>query len=533
MHRLIVAFLAAFDSVIAAAVGVAAVLAPLTLLWIFGFDGSASWGSLWPAAVSVWQLGNLVPLHIRLPPEYLAVAGIGESEGSFLLSLAPLAFAAFTAVFAARSGARASRADAWMTGVVIGSLVFGGLTAAAGITARNPVAAVHLWQAVLFPTLVFAVPALAGAVVTEWREAGAGVIARIRDRVEAGRRGWGDVVGMIARGSGVVLAGLIGAGALAVAVAVILGGGEIIALFEAANVDLVGAVVLALGQLAYLPTLIVWGIAYIAGPGFALGTATSISPAGMQSGIVPGVPVLGILPEEPSPWLLLLALVPLALGALAGWVVRSRLAAEPDPAPEAATPADLLYTPALTGLLAPALGSVVPDGFESDEHEHEPVSARLAIAVGVALVSAGGAALLAWVASGSLGPGRLAEIGPTPGPVALAVGLEVLVGAAILLLSPRRRARRAKADHEDAEVFVDAPSARVMFEPDAAASVVIEAPAEPPEPKPKKPKAAKKPKKPKAADSGDTASSAVSEPDAVTAPIDLPRTTERPGPPVD
>lgn len=524
MHRFIVAFLAAFDSVIAAAVGIAAILAPLTLLWIFGFDGSASWGVLWPAAVSVWQLGHLVPLHIHLPLDYLAIAGIGEGEASFLLSLAPLAFAGFTAVFAARSGARASRADAWMTGVVIGTLVFGGLTAAAAVTARNPVAAVHLWQAVLFPTLVFAIPALAGAIVTEWREAGSGVVARVRDRIEAAPRGWGDVPGMVARGGGVVLAGLIGVGALAVAVALVLGGGEVIALFETANVDLVGAIVLALGQLAYLPTLIVWGIAYVAGPGFALGVGTSVSPAGTQLGIVPGVPILGILPEQPSPWLLLLGLLPLALGAFAGWVVRSRLA----------------VAEKVSAFDAPS--------------EHEPASARFGIAVGIALVAAGGVALLSWLASGSLGPGRLAEVGPTPGPVALAVGLEVLVGASILLLSPRRRAGAGEAPPAERETF-DPPAvetlAPVIVTMDAAeipASVVTESTestktakstkkpretetAEQP-PKPPEPAAAKKPRSPKKPKTA-AATNESAEPDAVTAPIELPRTTERPSPPVD
>ena len=118
MHRLIVALLAAVDAALAAAVGLAATLAPLTLLWIFAFGGEADWGVLWPAAVSVWQLGNLVPLHITLPPGYLAATGIDSAAASFVLSLAPLAFAAFTAIFAARSGARASHADAWLTGVL-------------------------------------------------------------------------------------------------------------------------------------------------------------------------------------------------------------------------------------------------------------------------------------------------------------------------------------------------------------------------------------------------------------------------------
>ena len=40
------------------------------------------------------------------------------------------------------------------------------------------------------------------------------------------------------------------------------------------------------------------------------------------------------------------------------------------------------------------------------------------------------------LASGSMGPGRLTEVGPSAPAFMLALGLEVLVGAAILLLSP-------------------------------------------------------------------------------------------------
>ncbi|NNH04494.1 cell division protein PerM, partial [Microbacterium ulmi] len=348
MHRLIVAFLAAFDAVIAAAVGVAATLAPLTLLWIFGFGGAAPWSLLWPASASVWQLGHLVPLHIALPPEYLAATGIAQDAASFVLSLAPLAFAGFTAIFAARSGARASRADAWITGVVVGTVVFGVLAALVAVTARNGLAAVFLWQAVLLPVVVFAVPAVVGAVVTEWREAGAGIVARVRDRVEVAPRGWGAAPALVVRGAGVVLGGLVGAGALVVAIAAVAGGDDVIALFEAGNVDLVGIVVVALGQLAYLPTLVVWGMSFVAGPGFAVGVGTSVSPSGTQLGVVPGIPVLGALPESTSTWLLLVALVPVALGAFAGWIARSRLVA-------------------------------------TEPRDHEPALARAAIAAGIAV----------------------------------------------------------------------------------------------------------------------------------------------------
>lgn len=410
MNRVLVALLAAFDAALAVAVGLVVVLAPLTVLWVLGLGHAADWSALWPASATIWQFGNLVPLRITLPPEYIAVTGIDPSAASFWLSLAPLGLTAFTAIFAARSGARASRADAWFTGVLAGGLVFAGLAAVVALTARSATAAIHVWQAVLFPSLVFVVPALIGALVVEWREAGAGPVARLRDRIEVRTDGWADVPALAARGTAAVLVGLLGAGALVVAVSLVLRGGEVIALFGSGNMDVLGATMTTLGQLAYLPTLVVWGLAFVAGPGFALGAGTSVSPAGTQLGVVPGIPVLGAIPPTLTPWLLLLALIPIGLGAFAGWIVRSRLVAD-----------DVQYP------------------LDASAHADEPIGARLTLAVVIALLSAAGAALLAVLASGALGPGRLTDVGPQPGPVALAVGLEVLLGAGILLLSPRPR----------------------------------------------------------------------------------------------
>src|SRR5688572_31843050 len=228
MHRLIVLILSAVDAAIAAAVGIAATLAPLTLLWVIGLGGTADWAALWPASATTWQFGNLVPLQVTLPGDYLAVAGIDPTAASFLLSLSPLAFAGFTAIFAARSGVRASQADAWLTGVLTGSLVFAALAAAIALTSANTLAVVEPWQAILLPALVFAIPLLVGAFVTEWREAGSGVVARVRDRIEAAPHGWGEVPGLVVRGAAVVLAGLVGLGALLFAVSLVLRGGEVI-----------------------------------------------------------------------------------------------------------------------------------------------------------------------------------------------------------------------------------------------------------------------------------------------------------------
>jgi len=445
MHRLVVALLAAFDAAVAAAVGLAAALAPLTVLFVFGLGDGADWRALWPAGASVWQLGHLVPLEISLPGEFLADAGIDADAGTFVLSLAPLAFTVFTAVFAARSAIRASRADAWATGVVTGSLVFAAIASAVWVTSGNEVATPAAWQAIALPAAVFAVPALVAAAVTEWSEAGAGLVARLRDRVEASGNGWAHAPALIARGTAVAVAGLVGLGGAAVTVSLVARGAEVIALFQSAHVDALGAAVMTLGQLAYLPTLVVWGIAFIAGPGFALGTGTAVSPAGTQLGIVPGIPVLGAVPETTSTFLLLLVLLPVGVGVLAGWVVRSRMVAprtvagEPAPVPASDPERDA----ALAALLATGAPVEVAPAPEPDAAtDAEPVVPRVVVTLGIAVATGAIAALFAWIASGSVGPGRLAEVGPAPGAVALAVGLEVLVGAAILILSPVRAPRR-------------------------------------------------------------------------------------------
>ncbi|GAA1927834.1 hypothetical protein GCM10009775_19880 [Microbacterium aoyamense] len=458
MHRLIVFILAAVDAVIAAAVGLAVVLAPLTLVWVLAGGGAADWGLLWPASAKVWQLGHLVPLEISLPPEYLAVTGIDPAAASFTVSLAPLAFAGFTAIFAARSGRRASQAGAWITGVLTGALLFTAIAAAVAVTSPIDVADTTLWTAILLPGLVFAVPALLGAGVTEWTEAGEGLIARARDGIEG--TAWGDVPALIARGTAVVVVALAGLAALLTAVALIGRGGEIIALFESAHVDALGATLITIGQLAYLPTVVVWAMSFLAGPGFLVGTGTTVAPAGTQVGVLPGIPVLGAVPESLSPWLLLLALLPVAVGAFAGWIARSRLVLRPvaDREPEETAP-DATHTAVLAGLIG---SSDTPSDDPRDEPEPESDGAgvRLVIALGIAVAAAGAAALLAALASGSIGPGSLADVGPEPGPVALAVGLEVLVGAGILLLSPRRRdrTRGERAEPSESESVVDVPS---------------------------------------------------------------------------
>lgn len=400
MQRLLVAILAAVDAAIAAAVGLVVLLAPLTLLWTLALGEAADWGSLWPVTGTLWQFGHGVPLEIVIPDSVVSAVGIAPDAASFTLSLTPLAFFVFTLLFAARSGTRAARAGAWLLGVVAGSLTFTLIAVGVALSAGTNAAAVPLWLAVLLPAAVYLTGAVCGAIRYAWREGDNGLIDRLHDRIDGWGDEWGVVPAEVVRGSAAVVVGLTGIAGLALTVMVLLRGGEVVALFEAARVDATGATVLTLGHLAYLPTLLVWAVAWIAGPGFAMGVGTAVSPTGTQLGVVPGIPVLGLLPENGSFWMLIVVLLPVAAGAFAGWIVRSRLV------------------------------------WENTGHRLAP---RAAITFGIAALSAAVMGVAAVLASGSIGPGRLTEVGPHAGWTMLAIAAEVAVGAGVLLLAPRHR----------------------------------------------------------------------------------------------
>jgi len=397
MHRLLVALLAALDAVLAAAGGIAVVLAPLTLLWVFGL-GTPDWGALWPASVAVWHLGHLVPVTVTLPDAYLAATGIDPSFATFTLSLAPLAFAAFTGLFAARSGVRAAEAGAGLTGWLSGSVVFAGIAAVVALTGNAALVASEVWLAVLLPSLIFLVPSLIGAIVGAWRVGDDGPVDALRGLIDRMPHAWVPIPALALRGVAITTLGLVAVGGVVVVAGLIARSTQVIGLFQASNADAIGATVIALGQLVYLPTLVLWAVAFTAGPGFAIGTDTAVTPAATQVGALPGIPVLGAVPDSTSSWLLLLVLLPVAVGALTGWVLRSRMPQTTD---------------------------------------HEPIGPRLVLAFAVASLTGGVGALIAVVSAGAIGPGRLTQTGPQPGPLALALGLEVLVGLAILLLSSR------------------------------------------------------------------------------------------------
>jgi hypothetical protein len=107
---------------------------------------------------------------------------------------------------------------------------------------------------------------------------------------------------------------------------------RVTSMLELLDAGAVGSVVLFAICLMLLPNVILYAVAFIAGPGFQLGVGTTIAPTGVDVGNLPALPLLAAVPADgatPTYLLVLTALVPLGAGVLAGFVVARRgLAAE-------------------------------------------------------------------------------------------------------------------------------------------------------------------------------------------------------------
>lgn len=164
-------------------------------------------------------------------------------------------------------------------------------------------------QVVLYPVLL----ALIGH--------GAGSADAIRELIPgAAVRLWPPYAG---RGAVAALAVWIGSAAFAAAAAVVVHAGALADVGRATGGGTVGATGLFLIDLALVPNAMLWAGAVLIGPGFALGTGTSVTVFSVVHGPLPGLPLLAATPtsQHPSMWWLALFLVPLLAGATGTWVI--------------------------------------------------------------------------------------------------------------------------------------------------------------------------------------------------------------------
>lgn len=356
--------------------GVAVLIVVVLIVWATDSRSGAGAGEAIRGSLQLWLVAQKVPLHVRhgviaIPPVGLtlllgalvaraaAVLGRGHDiEGPSGVTLIALAvgipygvLTAFVAAAATSSAVRPSPIAAIGAGAVFGcgAAACGAVRAAGG-----------------FKSLTAALP---------------------------------DVVRVPLAASTRAVMVLLGGGCLLTAVAVAhhVGGAA-----DAARLlggGIIASTALFVLDLLLVPNAAIAAIGYVSGPGFAIGSGTSVSLASVHLGVVPSLPLLAAVPRtsaSASAWVASF-MVLVAAGAIAGWRVGRETG---------------VTWWQLAGRAASAGGL-----------------AGLFIAVLVAL------------AGGPAGPGRMSTVGASPWQVGLAVAGEVAAVALVIAL-PARWSRR-------------------------------------------------------------------------------------------
>ena len=357
--------------------GVGAPALALSLLWFVGLvgwyaDDGGSHGttrSVLRVGADAWLLAHGSPLSLR----------------DTVVTASPLGLTLLCGFLAYRLARRAALACEVedLRSVGLGTVVLAGSYAAVAllvaVLAGAPVAEPGLGSAFLGGAVVGGLFGSAGLL----RGAGRAGELRLRIPVPVLSAGYAALT---------VLVLMVAAGALLTAAGLVVHWSAATEVVESLDLDLTGGLLSLLLLVGIAPNVVLLASTYLLGSGFAVGTGTMVSPSEVVLGPVPSVPVLAALPDD---------------GWAPGWTVA------------------LLAVPVLVALAAGFLaGRVLPTGSYST-------------AAGRGLAGGLGAAVMltvaAWVAGGSIGPGRMRDLGipvwDTLTSAALPLALGSLVGA--------------------------------------------------------------------------------------------------------
>ncbi|MEF3403380.1 cell division protein PerM [Agromyces sp. CCNWLW203] len=411
MRRTTIALLAGLEASVAALIGLGIALVPLMLLWAVHFGLAVDAALFLRAAADVWLLGHGVDLVVQLDAVTAEQTGLPGAGDPFPITIALLGFALISVAFARRIGRRSAAEGHSFTGgvsaVAVYAVVGFVLATAAGVDGARS----SLWQAALLPALTMAVGVVIGAVTESLRDdpmtdAAGGLVRR---RVAELPPALVDGVRIAVRiGAGAAF-GLLAVAGVLVAVLITIDYATIAGLYQSLGSGIDGGIALTVAELSLIPNVVIWGAAWLLGPGFAIGAGSSVAPSGTLIGPMPGLPLLGALPNEAQPFGALWLVVPVLLGFVGAWLVAPSVPSEWSPHGERDV-RGAWWFPAVIGVGSGAVAGLV-------------------------------LGLLAWWSGGAVGPGRLAEVGPDPWAVAGVAALVVGVGAIAGAYSVRARGR--------------------------------------------------------------------------------------------
>lgn len=395
MTRFQTFLIAALEAAILVAIGLGAIIAPLTVVWILENDPNVDWFVAFRAASDFWLLSHGTRLVV--PSGEI----LGVDVPTFVVSLIPLGMSIWFARLSYSAGKRFLAARSLWPGWLGGATVYGGASLAISTFAYSEEIYPVTWQGVVFPTLLFSFFQILGSLFGKPDILFEGDVldqAPERDRV---KRALNDfrlslhwsvrslMVPALRAGTAITVM-LLMVSSFTVAVLIALNWIDITRLYESVQVSVLGATVLTLAQLLVLPNLIIYTAAWYTGVGFSIGTGSLISPLGSQVGPLPAVPMLGALPVGKLDFGMIAVVVVLLSAFIATLLIRK----------------------------------------SADEIRFEFATAwSAAISLGIAIASVSSIQLmiLATLASGGAGPGRLATIGVNPWLLGIVSFIEIAI----------------------------------------------------------------------------------------------------------
>jgi hypothetical protein len=396
MNRILTALFSALEAILVVAIGVAVPLVPLTVLWGAQYGFAPDWLIFWRTSADIWMVGHGADLSLTLDVATAKASGLVGAGTPFVVSIAALGFSLLTALLGMRAGRRIAETRHRLVGEIVAVVVVLVLSLGIALSAVQPLARVSIAQGAALPTLVFVI----GLLIARLRRP-EGDEGPPRDWMAGPRREAGIAIAAALRGGAAAASTIVAFTGVVIAVLLFANYARIITLYEDLHSGALGGAVLTIAQIMVLPNLVIWGVSWIVGPGFAIGTGSAVSPLGTTLGPIPAIPVLGALPHGSAAFSFAGLIVPIVAGFLAGALLRRPLVER--------------------------LGTRVGPSW------------MLAAGAGMGVVGGAILGLLAWASAGSIGPGRLQHAGPDPWAVGLWAALEIGVPALIGMLAAGRR----------------------------------------------------------------------------------------------
>jgi hypothetical protein len=247
--------------------------------------------------------------------------GIGSDlrAGGIPVGVTPLGLSAVLALVAFRTGRWAARdaVDDASFGLAVGVTVILHLVLAVFVA----VLATQGDGSASVPRAMFGAVLLGGLASGSGLAAGSGRLARV----------WAGVPGhvrSVLSGATAAVAGVLACASLLVAIALLVSFNDAATTFSALGLSAGDALMLLVVSVLLAPNAVLLGVGWLSGPGFALGTGTSVTAAAVTLGPLPAFPMLAALPgpgAQPGWYAVLLALPPL-VGVVAAGLAQHRYA---------------------------------------------------------------------------------------------------------------------------------------------------------------------------------------------------------------